>query len=153
MKANSFTCTDSRAQGTTLELDLSGVTAEEAIAADWSTIRVATDDGDVVEAYAGYAPLYAVTNAQTKAVTLRLFADPDGVSASLSALAKDSEDNKATAGELSDALADLGSTVSTNAESASTTDDAIVELGELVSALDERVTALEQAAGTTETKE
>lgn len=63
MKANGYTCTDCRCDGGALALDLCGVTAEEALAADWAVVRVCTDDGDLVEAYAGYAPRSATAHA------------------------------------------------------------------------------------------
>lgn len=55
MKINSITALDYKAQGNLLELELTGTTLEEITSMDTALLTIQTDDGDLVEAFAGFA--------------------------------------------------------------------------------------------------
>lgn len=103
MKANGITAYDYSQSGDMLSLVL-GCTVDEALALDPSRIEVKTDDGDLVEAFAGYAVKSATVDAQTKRVTLSLLYDADGIGAGINALAAENAKLKA---QVSDQQAQL----------------------------------------------
>lgn len=78
MRANGYTCTDYRREGARLALDLAGVGAEEALAADWSLVRIETDAGDLAELFAGWSAESATLSAAGGALTLRLACGAEG---------------------------------------------------------------------------
>lgn len=78
MRANGYTCTDYRREGARLALDLAGVGAEEALAADWSLVRIETDAGDLAELFAGWSAESATVSAAGGALTLRLACGAEG---------------------------------------------------------------------------
>lgn len=72
MKINGITALDYEHQGASLVLVLSETTLEDIVSLDTSLVEIKTDDGDLVEAFAGYA-LRSVTydlDAQTYTATL-----------------------------------------------------------------------------------
>ena len=94
MKANDITAYDYAQSGDMLSIVL-GCTVDEALALDASRIEVRTDDGDLVEAFAGYAVKSATVDAQTGRVTLSLVYDADGLGAGINALAAENAALKA----------------------------------------------------------
>ena len=98
MKANNITAYDYAQSGDALNIIL-GCTVGEALTFDASRIEVRTDDGDLVEAFAGYAVKSATVDAQTKRVTLSLVDDADGLGAGINALASE---NAALKSQLAD---------------------------------------------------
>lgn len=94
MKANGITAYNYAQSGDALNIIL-GCTVDEALALDPSRIEVRTDDGDLVEAFAGYAVKSATVDAQTKRVTLSLLYDADGIGAGINALAAENAALKA----------------------------------------------------------
>lgn len=94
MKANNITAYDYSQAGDALSIVL-GCTVGEALTFDASRIEVRTDDGDLVEAFAGYAVKSATVDAQTKRVTLSLVYDADGLGAGINALAAENAALKA----------------------------------------------------------
>ena len=54
MKINNITALDYKAQGPSLELELTGTTLEAITGMDTALLTVQTDDGDLVEAFAGF---------------------------------------------------------------------------------------------------
>lgn len=94
MKANNITAYDYAQSGDALNLVL-GCTVDDALAFDPSRIEIETDDGDLVEAFAGYAVKSATVDAQTKRVTLSLVYDADGIGAGVNALAAENAALKA----------------------------------------------------------
>ena len=103
MRINGITAYDYAKSGDALSLIL-GCTVDEALAFDASRIEVKTDDGDLVEAFAGYAVKSATVDAQTKRVTLSLVYDADGLGAGINALAAENAKLKA---QVSDQQAQL----------------------------------------------
>ena len=103
MKANNITAYDYAQSGDALSIVL-GCTVGEALTFDASRIEVKTDDGDLVEAFAGYAVKSATVDAQTKRVTLSLIYDADGLGAGINALAAENAKLKA---QVSDQQAQL----------------------------------------------
>lgn len=90
MKINGIKALDYEHQGATLVLILSGTTLEEVTGMDASLVEIRTDEGDLVEAFAGYA-LRSVTYdtaAQTYTATLTTEAS-DNTAAALSQMAED----------------------------------------------------------------
>lgn len=94
MKANNITAYNYAQSGDALNIIL-GCTVDEALALDPSRIEVRTDDGDLVEAFAGYAVKSATVDAQTGRVTLSLLYDADGLGAGINALAAENAALKA----------------------------------------------------------
>lgn len=107
MKANGITAYDYSQSGDMLSLVL-GCTVDEALALDPSRIEVKTDDGDLVEAFAGYAVKSVTVDAQTKRVTLSLVYDADGLGAGINALAAENAKLKAQVSDQQAALLELG---------------------------------------------
>lgn len=103
MKANGITAYDYAQSGNTLSIVL-GCEVDEALTLDASRIDVATDAGDLVEAFAGYSVKSATVDAQTKRVTLSLVYDADGLGAGINALAAENAKLKA---QVSDQQAQL----------------------------------------------
>lgn len=103
MKANGITAYGYSQSGERLDLVL-GCAVDEALALDPSSIEIKTDDGDLVEAFAGYAVKSATVDAQTKRVTLTLVYDADGIGAGINALAAE---NAALKAQLADAQSQL----------------------------------------------
>lgn len=90
MKINGITALDYEHQGASLVLILSETTLEDIVSLDTSLVEIKTDDGDLVEAFAGYA-LRSVTydlDAQTYTATLTTEAS-GSVSAALARMAED----------------------------------------------------------------
>lgn len=137
MKANNITAYDYAQSGGNLNLIL-GCTVDEALAFDASRIEVKTDDGDLVEAFAGYAVKSATVDAQTKRVTLSLVYDADGIGAGINALAAENAALKAQVADQQKQIEDQASAIEELGTMAASTD--------VQDQLDEQASAIEELA-------
>lgn len=94
MKINGLTAYDYQSSGNDLALIL-GCGVNDALAMDTSIIEVKTDQGSVVETFAGYVKRSATVDAATGRVTLLCYLDKDGTGAAVDALAKELAASKA----------------------------------------------------------
>lgn len=78
MKANDITCRDYERSGKNgMILILEDIAPDKAITLDWSLINITTDDGDFVEAFAGYQPHSVTLEVMTNYVYLELITGED----------------------------------------------------------------------------
>ncbi len=110
MQINNVKAYDYQMQGNTLALIL-GCTVDQALGMDTSRIEVRTDDGDLVEAFAGFAKQSATVDANTGRVTLLCQLDADGSGAALNALSQDLAAAKAENASLQAQLAEQAAAI------------------------------------------
>lgn len=108
MKINNITALDYKAEGPVLKLELTDTTLEEIASMDAALLTVQTDDGDLVEAFAGFA-LRSVTYTPDNGVfraELSQMAE-DTTSAALAALAAKQTAQEAAQEDIMLAMAEL----------------------------------------------
>nr|DAQ07478.1 MAG TPA: hypothetical protein [Caudoviricetes sp.] len=110
MKINNLTAYNYAETTDGLSLVL-GCSIDDAFALDPSRIEVKTDDGDIVEVFAGYAIKSATIDAATKRVTLNLYYDSDGAGAGINVLAKQNAELQSRLDDAESALIELASLV------------------------------------------
>lgn len=88
MQVNGITAYDYHTSGTELAIVLS-CTVEQALAMDTSKIEIKTDQGSIVETFAGYAKKSATLDISTNCVTLLCQLDQNGTGAAVNRLAQD----------------------------------------------------------------
>lgn len=112
MKVNGMTALDYERQGNSLALVLSGATFEEVSTMETSLLEVRTDDGDLVEAFAGYAlrSITYDTAAQTYTATLTLAAD-DSTAKALDLITAKLTELQSASNDVMDALTELAGIV------------------------------------------
>lgn len=112
MKANNIKALDYERQGAALVLILSETSLEEVTGMDTALVAIRTDEGDLVEAFAGYA-LRTVTydlTAQTYTATLSTEAG-DTTAAALSRMAKQVSALESANAELTSQVAELSGAI------------------------------------------
>lgn len=117
MKVNGITALDYERQGNSLVLILSGATFEEVSTMDTALLDVRTDDGDLVEAFAGYA-LRCITYdtaAQTYKAVLALATD-DNTAKTLDSMADKIVELQSASNDVMDALTELAGIVAGGGE-------------------------------------
>lgn len=87
MLINGIKATNYSASEDNLLMQLS-CTADEALEMDTTSIKVTTDDGDLVEQFSGYLKVSATVDAITKDVTLKCILDTSNIGAISSSLSK-----------------------------------------------------------------
>lgn len=88
MKANNIKALDYEHQGTSLVLILSGTTLEEVTSMEAALVEIRTDEGDLVEAFAGYAMRSVTYDTATQTYTATLTTEAgDNTAAALSQMA------------------------------------------------------------------
>ena len=110
MQINNVKAYDYQLQGSALALIL-GCTVDQALGMDTSRIEVRTDDGDLVEAFAGFAKQSATVDANTGRVTRLCQLDADGSGAALNALSQDLAAAKAENASLQAQLAEQAAAI------------------------------------------
>ena len=112
MKVNGITALDYERQGNSLALILSGATFEEVSTMDTALLEVRTDDGDLVEAFAGYAlrSITYDTAAQTSQAALALATD-DSTAKTLDSMAAKIVELQSASNDVMDALTELAGIV------------------------------------------
>lgn len=84
MNINGIPAFDHKEEGCDLSLVLE-CTVDDALAMDTSRIVIATDEGDVVKTYAGYAKKHVTYDVAAKQVTLLCYLDTNGAGAAMAA--------------------------------------------------------------------
>lgn len=115
MLINNVKAYDYRKSGGELALVL-GCSVDEALAMDSALLNVTTDDGDFVEAFAGYAKRSATVDATTGRVTLLCYLDSDGSGAAVAALAQELSAAKAENADLQAQIAEQAAAIRELAE-------------------------------------
>lgn len=117
MKVNGMTALDYERQGNSLALILSGATFEEVSTMDTALLEVRTDDGDLVEAFAGYAlrSITYDTAARTYKATLTLAAD-DSTAKALDSITAKIVELQSASNDVMDALTELAGIVAGGGE-------------------------------------
>lgn len=106
MKINGITALDYKAQGDLLELTgMTGSSLEDITSMDTSLVKVQTDDGDLVEVFAGYALRSVTYDLTTGTYTAVLAQGMEAASAAaLSRMAEELAATKAQVTELTEAI-------------------------------------------------
>lgn len=117
MKVNGITALDYERQGIALTLILSGATFEEVSTMDTALLEVRTDDGDLVEAFAGYVlrSITYDTAAQTYKAALALATD-DSTAKTLDSMAAKIVELQSASNDVMDALTELAGIVAGGGE-------------------------------------
>lgn len=115
MRINGLTAYDYQSSGNDLALIL-GCGVSEALAMDTALIEVKTDQGSLVETFAGYAKRSATVDAATGRVTLLCYLDKDGAGAAVDALAKELAASKEANADLQAQLAEQAAAIRELAE-------------------------------------
>ena len=117
MNINGITALDYERQGNSLALILSGATFEEVSTMDTALLEVRTDDGDLVEAFAGYAlrSITYDTAAQTYRAVLALATD-DNTAKTLDSMAAKIVELQSASYDVMDALTELAGIVAGGGE-------------------------------------
>lgn len=112
MKINGIRALDYRAAGDSLELVLAAEALEAVTGGDWSLTRVQTDDGDDVEAFAGYALRSVTLDTGSGLYTAQLAREASGAAgAALKALSAGLAKQELALADVMGALAELASMV------------------------------------------
>lgn len=107
MKANNFKTLDYEKKGDTLQLLLADTSLDEILNMDASTVVIRTDNGDLVEVFAGYTLRSVTYNLDEKTYNVALAVSvPDSTAETLAELAKDIAEAQANAASLSTQLTD-----------------------------------------------
>lgn len=107
MKANNFKTLDYEKKGDALQLLLADTSLDEILNMDASTVVIRTDNGDLVEVFAGYTLRSVTYNLDEKTYNVALAVSvPDSTAETLTELAKDIAEAQAKAASLSTQLTD-----------------------------------------------
>ena len=117
MNVNGITALDYERQGNSLVLILSGATFEEVSTMDTALLEVRTDDGDLVEAFAGYVlrSITYDTAAQTYKAVLANATD-DNTAKPLNSMAAKILELQSASNDVMDALTELAGIVAGGVE-------------------------------------
>ena len=115
MKVNGITALDYERQGNSLALILSGATFEEVSTMDTAMLEVRTDDGDLVEAFAGYV-LRSITYDTAAQTYKAALATDDSTAKTLDSMAAKIVELQSASNDVMDALTELAGIVAGGGE-------------------------------------